>query len=74
MRMISGTLLLLGAEQAFSHSLLIGFPNTQLAQEVLFPASLLMLILGLILMSWGLIAGEFTAQKCKKEKSPRDQQ
>ncbi len=72
--MISGTLLLLGAEQAFSHSLSIGFPNSQLAQEVLFPASLLMLILGLILMSWGLIAGEFNAKKCEKEKTHPAQQ
>ncbi len=67
MRMISGAILLLGAEQAFSHSLSIGFPNAQVAQEVLYPVSLLLLFFGLILLTWGLIAGEFRCIKSQEK-------
>ena len=69
MRMISGALLLLSAEQAFSHSLMIGFPNAQLAKEILYPASIILLILGIIMMSWGLVSGEFRQKKCCSKKT-----
>lgn len=62
MRMISGALLILTAEQAFSHSLLVQFPNTETAQDVLYPASLVLLTLGSLLMMWGLWSGEFITQ------------
>ncbi len=62
MRMITGALLLLAAEQAFAHSLQIGFPNTEFAQDILYPASLLLTLLGLVLLAWGLWAGEFASK------------
>jgi hypothetical protein len=59
MRMISGSILILAAVHAFSNSLSIGFPNAGAAQDVLFPASIGLAVLGLLLLAWGLWAGEF---------------
>lgn len=55
MRTISGAILLLTAEQAFSHSLSIGFPNAATAQDILYPASLVTSLLGVLLIAWGLV-------------------
>lgn len=66
MRMLTGALLLLAAEQAFSHSLQIGFPNTETAQDILYPASLMLLICGVFLLGWGLWSREYShAQESK---------
>ena len=59
MRMVSGSILILAAVQAFSSSLSVGFPNAGTAQDVLYPVSLALGALGLLLLAWGLWAAEF---------------
>ena len=58
MRMITGAVLILTAEQAFAHSLSIGFPNTQIAQDILYPASMILAGAGVLLIVWGIWSGE----------------
>ncbi len=55
MKLLSGAVLLVGAEQAFAHALLVQFPNHESASSVLVPASLVLLTLGSILLIWGLL-------------------
>lgn len=56
MKLLSGTILLLAAEQAFAHAQLVQFPNHEDATAVLIPASVVFVILGSILMIWGLLS------------------
>ncbi len=56
MKLLSGTILLLAAEQAFAHAQLVQFPNHEDAAAVLIPASVVFLILGSILWIWGLLS------------------
>ncbi len=56
MRTITGAILLLTAEQAFSHAHLVGFPLQSVASEVLVPASMVLAALGTALLVWGLLA------------------
>ena len=55
MRMISGSVLILAAEQAFAHAHLIGFPHHVFAHEVLIPVSITLLLVGVGLLIWGVI-------------------
>lgn len=55
MKMVSGALLLVAAEQAYAHSKLVQFPNEDAAASVLMPASLVFLTLGTLLIIWGLL-------------------
>ncbi len=55
MKLLSGAILLVGAEQAFAHAQLVQFPNQDAASSVLIPVSLIMLVLGTLLMIWGLL-------------------
>lgn len=55
MRMLTGAILLLTAEQAFAHAHLIGFPHELFAREVLYPASLLLGCCGGGVLVWGLL-------------------
>ncbi len=55
MRMITGAILLLTAEQAFAHSQLVPFPNQVFASEVLYPASMILSVLGVAFVIWGAI-------------------
>lgn len=55
MKLLSGAVLLVGAEQAYAHALLVQFPNQESAATVLVPASLVLSTLGSILMLWGLL-------------------
>lgn len=55
MKLLTGAILLVGAEQAFAHSLLVQFPNQDAASRILVPASLVMLTTGTLLMLWGLL-------------------
>jgi len=55
MRMLSSAVLLLAAEQSFAHAHLIGFPSHDIAATILFPAALVFLVLGGLLMTWGLV-------------------
>jgi hypothetical protein len=54
MKMLSGALLLHAAEQAYAHANLVQFPNQDSAARVLYPASLILLVLGVLLTAWGL--------------------
>lgn len=54
MKMVSGALLLVGAELAYAHSKLIQFPNED-ASRVLIPASLVFAALGSLLLIWGVL-------------------
>jgi len=55
MKLISGAILLLAAEQAFGHALLVQFPNHDLASRVLVPACMVLLVLGSLLLAWGIL-------------------
>lgn len=55
MKMVSGALLLLGAEQAYAHAILAQFPNQEAAARVLIPAAVAFLVLGCLLLAWGLV-------------------
>lgn len=56
MKLLSGALLLLAAEQAFAHAHLVQFPNHDIAASVLVPASLVFVVLGSLMFVWGLIS------------------
>ena len=55
MRLVTGAILIAGAEQAFSHAHLIGFPHGVFASQVLLPVSLVLAVAGLGFLTWGLI-------------------
>ncbi len=55
MKLLSGAVLLVGAEQAFAHAQLVQFPNVDASSSVLIPVSLIFLVLGTLLMVWGLL-------------------
>jgi methionine-rich copper-binding protein CopC len=55
MKMVSGALLLLAAEQAFAHAHLVQFPNQDVAARVLLPACIVLLVLGGLLLGWGVL-------------------
>ena len=55
MRMVAGALLIVAAEQAFSHSMLVRFPHDAFAQQVLLPASGTLIFLGVGFLIWGLL-------------------
>ena len=68
MKLVSGVLCLLGAEQAFAHALLIQFPNQVTGTSVLIPVSLILLLLGTSLTIWGLYT-EFRSAKAVEHTS-----
>ncbi len=55
MKLVSGVLFLIGAEQAYAHANLISFPNHDAASQVLVPAAVIFLALGSLLFVWGLV-------------------
>ena len=55
MRMLTGAILLLTAEQAFAHAHLVGFPNVAFVREVLLPASLVLGLFGFAFLVWGIL-------------------
>lgn len=68
MKLLTGAILLVGAEQAFAHSLLIQFPNQESASRILVPASLVMLTMGTLLMLWGLLS-EVRTERSRRQGS-----
>jgi hypothetical protein len=54
MRMLTGGVLIVGAEQAFAHCLLIRFPHEAFARQVLLPGSAALLAIGAGFLIWGL--------------------
>ena len=55
MKLLTGAVLMLAAEQAYAHSQLVQFPNHESAAAVLVPASLVLLVLGILMFLWGLL-------------------
>ena len=55
MKLVAGSVLVLAAEQAYAHAHLVQFPNHESASAVLVPASLVLLVLGMLLVIWGLL-------------------
>jgi hypothetical protein len=55
MRMITGAVLILAAEQAFAHAHQIGFPHQVFAREILLPASVALMLVGVGLLVWGVV-------------------
>ena len=56
MRMLTGAILVLAAEQAFAHAYLVSFPHQVFVSEVLLPTSLVLVLMGLAFLIWGLVA------------------
>ena len=56
MRMLTGALLILAAEQAFAHAHLVNFPYDGLVRDVLIPGATVSAVVGLILLVWGLFS------------------
>ena len=67
MRLLCGGVFLVGAEQAYAHSLLITFPNQEAAARILIPASIGFAALGTVLAIWGLISEIKAARKGQPE-------
>lgn len=55
MKLVTGAVLLLAAEQAYAHAKLVQFPNHESAAAVLVPASLILSVLGLLMFTWGVV-------------------
>jgi hypothetical protein len=72
MKILSGAVLLVGAEQAFAHSLLVQFPHQDTASRVLVPASVVMLAMGTLLVVWGLLVEVRSGRLRQAESLPRD--
>ncbi len=80
MRMVTGAILLLAAEQAFAHTQLVRFPNHQFTHDVLYPTSLVLACLGAAFLFWGALtdAGKpssvAVAEAASVSKEPADAQ
>lgn len=70
MKILSGAVLLVGAEQAFAHALMIQFPHQDTASKVLVPASVVMLAMGALLVVWGLLIEVRTGRLRSQETLP----
>lgn len=68
MKLLTGAVFLVGAEQAYAHSLLVQFPNQDSASRILVPASLVMLTLGVLFTLWGLLS-EVRAERDQRRTS-----
>ncbi len=55
MKLVSGAILFLAAEQAYAHAHLVQFPNHDVASSVLVPGSLVLLVLAVLMFVWGLL-------------------
>lgn len=55
MRMVTGAILILAGEQAFSHALLISFPHQIYAQSILMPFAATSILIGICLLALGFL-------------------
>ncbi len=55
MKLVSGAILFLAAEQSYAHAHLVQFPNHDVASRVLVPGSLVLLVLAIVMFVWGLL-------------------
>ena len=53
MRTVTGSLLILAGEQAFSNAYLIGFPHQIYAQMILIPFAAVATLTGISFLIWG---------------------
>ena len=53
MRALTGAILILAGEQAFSHAYLIGFPHQIFAQQILIPFAGVSILVGLAMIVLG---------------------
>lgn len=53
MRTVTGALLILTGEQAFSHAYLIGFPHQIYVQTILIPFAAISTLTGIGFLIWG---------------------
>ncbi len=56
MRMVTGAIFILAAEQAFSHAHQIQFPHQIFALQVLVPISLVLALIGIAFLIWGVFS------------------
>lgn len=63
MKLVTGAVLLLAAEQAYAHAQLVQFPNHESAAAVLVPASLILLTLGMVMLIWGVVTEDGSSFK-----------
>ena len=54
MRTVTGGILIVASEQAFSHAFLIGFPHQNYAQSILLPFAAVAILAGVALLIFGL--------------------
>ena len=66
MKMVSGSLMLLAAEQSYAHANLVQFPNQDSAYRVLVPGAVVFLALGVLLLAWGLLTEARTARGARE--------
>lgn len=55
MRTLTGAIFILAAQQSFAQAHLVSFPHEVYAREVLIPASVVLLCLGLGFLIWGIL-------------------
>jgi hypothetical protein len=63
MKLVTGGLLVLAAEHAYAHAQLVQFPNHESAAAVLVPGSFVLLVLGALLLVWGLLTETRASEK-----------
>ncbi len=55
MRTVTGAILILAAQQSFAQAHLVTFPHEVYAREILVPASIVLLCLGVGFLIWGIV-------------------
>jgi hypothetical protein len=55
MKLVTGAIFLLASEQSYAHAQMVQFPNHESAASVLVPASVVFLVLGILMVIWGLL-------------------
>ena len=70
MRLLTGAILIVGAEQAYAHANLIQFPNQVEARTVLLPAALALLVLGVVALIWGALTECRQQGRCVSPAAP----
>lgn len=71
MKLASGAILLLAAEQAFAHAHLVQFPHHDVAAQVLIPAAVVLLAAGLLLLVWGVLTEALGGRSPASESATR---
>jgi hypothetical protein len=67
MKMVTGAILLLIAEQCYAHTHLIQFPHYEYASQTLLPASAVAAVLGGLFLLWGVVAEVITSFNQRKQ-------